>query len=71
MILIYVLEIHEAFAGQVLANIEALESDDFAKENFGRDKAVGKVNFDNMDEMKEYLNKIKDELQNKKAKDSL
>ena len=40
-----VLEIHEAFAGQVLANINALESDEFAKENFGRDKAVGKVDF--------------------------
>ena len=40
-----VLEIHEAFAGQVLANIKALESDDFAKENLGRDKAVGEVDF--------------------------
>jgi len=43
-----VLEIHEAFAGQVLANINALESDEFAKENFGRDKAVGKVDFDKL-----------------------
>jgi acetyl-CoA acyltransferase len=43
-----VLEIHEAFAGQVLANIKALESDEFAKENLGRDKAVGKVNFDKL-----------------------
>ncbi|MFT4643930.1 MAG: acetyl-CoA acetyltransferase family protein [Planctomycetota bacterium] len=43
-----VLEIHEAFAGQVLANIAALESDEFAKENLGREKAVGKVNFDKM-----------------------
>lgn len=40
-----VLEIHEAFAGQVLANIAALESDEFSKANFGRDKAVGKVDF--------------------------
>lgn len=40
-----VLEIHEAFAGQVLANIKALESDEFAKEKLGRDKAVGKVDF--------------------------
>ena len=43
-----VLEIHEAFAGQVLANIAALESDEFAKENLGRDKAVGKVDFDKL-----------------------
>jgi len=43
-----VLEIHEAFAGQVLANIKALESDEFAKENLGRDKAVGKVDFDKL-----------------------
>lgn len=40
-----VLEIHEAFAGQVLANIAALESDEFAKEHLDRDKAVGKVDF--------------------------
>lgn len=38
-----VLEIHEAFAGQVLANINALASDDFAQQKLGRDKAVGKV----------------------------
>jgi len=38
-----VIEFHEAFAGQILSNLRALESDDFAKENLGRDKAVGKV----------------------------
>ncbi|MGB1247529.1 MAG: acetyl-CoA C-acyltransferase, partial [Chitinophagales bacterium] len=38
-----VFEIHEAFAGQVLANLNALESDEFAKENLGRDKAVGAI----------------------------
>lgn len=43
-----VLEIHEAFAGQVLANINALESDEFAREKLGRDKAVGKVNRDKL-----------------------
>ncbi|MCB0510202.1 MAG: acetyl-CoA C-acyltransferase [Bacteroidetes bacterium] len=43
-----VLEIHEAFAGQVLANIAALESDEFSKKNFGRDKAVGKVDFNKL-----------------------
>lgn len=38
-----VIELHEAFAGQVVANIKALASDDFAKRNLGRDKAVGQV----------------------------
>lgn len=38
-----VIEIHEAFAGQVLSNIKCLESDDFAKDKLGRDKAVGKI----------------------------
>ena len=41
-----VIEFHEAFAGQILSNLNALASDDFAKENLGRDKAVGKVNMD-------------------------
>ena len=36
-------EIHEAFAGQVLANLAALESDSFSKENFGYDGKVGSV----------------------------
>jgi len=36
-------EIHEAFAGQVLANLAALESDSYAKENFGYDAKVGSV----------------------------
>lgn len=38
-----VIEFHEAFAGQILSNLKALASDDFAKENLGRDKAVGEV----------------------------
>lgn len=41
-----VIEFHEAFAGQILANIKALGSDEFAKNKLGRDKAVGKVNMD-------------------------
>lgn len=41
-----VIEFHEAFAGQILANIKALASDEFAKEKLGRDKAVGQVNMD-------------------------
>ncbi len=41
-----VIEFHEAFAGQILANIKCLASDDFAKKNLGRDQAVGKVPMD-------------------------
>jgi acetyl-CoA acyltransferase len=43
-----VVELHEAFAGQVLANIKCLASDEFAKEKLGRDKAVGQVNMDKL-----------------------
>jgi acetyl-CoA acetyltransferase family protein len=38
-----VFELHEAFAGQVLANLKCLASDEFAKQNLGRDKAVGEI----------------------------
>jgi len=38
-----VIELHEAFAGQVLANIKCLNSDQFAKTALGLDKAVGEV----------------------------
>ena len=41
-----VIEFHEAFAGQILSNLKALASDDFAKKNLGRDKAVGVVPMD-------------------------
>lgn len=37
------IEINEAFAAQVLAVMRAFESDDFAKKNLGRDKAIGKI----------------------------
>lgn len=40
-----VIEIHEAFAGQVLSNLKCLESDEFSKDKLGRDKAVGKIDF--------------------------
>lgn len=43
-----VVELHEAFAGQVLANIKCLASDEFAKEKLGRDKAVGQVDMDKL-----------------------
>jgi acetyl-CoA acyltransferase len=36
-----VFELHEAFAGQVLANLKALDSDFFAKEYMGRKSAFG------------------------------
>ena len=39
-------EIHEAFAAQVLSVIQKLESDQFAKEELGRSKAVGKVDLE-------------------------
>jgi len=34
-------EVHEAFAGQVLSTIKAVESKDWAKEKLGLDKAIG------------------------------
>lgn len=36
-------EIHEAFAGQVLATLKALESTSYAKEKLGLDRAIGEV----------------------------
>lgn len=39
------LEVHEAFAGQVLSTIRAIESDSFAKEKLGMDKAIGRVDW--------------------------
>lgn len=41
-----VIEFHEAFAGQILSNIEALASDEFAQMYLGRKKAVGRINMD-------------------------
>jgi acetyl-CoA acetyltransferase family protein len=38
-----VFEIHEAFAGQVLANIKCLDDKDFCKERLKKDKTVGKI----------------------------
>jgi acetyl-CoA acyltransferase len=38
-----VVDMHEAFAAQVLSVLQALESDAFAKERLGRDEAVGAV----------------------------
>lgn len=41
-----VIEIHEAFAGQVLAVFAALESDTFARDKLGRAERVGQVEMD-------------------------
>jgi acetyl-CoA acyltransferase len=43
-----VFEFHEAFAAQVVANLKCLDSDDFARENLGRDKRVGEVPVDKL-----------------------
>ncbi len=40
---IQVFELHEAFAGQVLANLAALESRRFANERLGMDQAAGSI----------------------------
>jgi fatty acid oxidation complex beta subunit FadI len=38
-----VFEFHEAFAGQILANLRCLDSDQFATEKLGRSRKVGKI----------------------------
>ncbi len=43
-----VIEFHEAFAGQVLANIRALASDAFARQYLDREKAVGQIDMDRL-----------------------
>jgi acetyl-CoA acyltransferase len=35
------MEMHEAFAAQVLSNLQALDSDAFARTELGRDRRVG------------------------------
>ena len=42
-----VIDMHEAFAAQVLSNTQAFESAEFAKERLGRDKAIGSIDWDN------------------------
>jgi acetyl-CoA acyltransferase len=43
-----VIELHEAFAGQVLAVLEALRSDTFAEEKLNRSSAVGDIDMDKL-----------------------
>jgi acetyl-CoA acyltransferase len=38
-----VIDMHEAFAAQVLSNMQAFASNDFAKKRLGRDKAIGEI----------------------------
>jgi acetyl-CoA acyltransferase len=44
-------DMHEAFAAQVLSNIQALESDTFARKKLGRDQKVGTVDWDRLNVM--------------------
>ena len=39
-------DLHEAFAAQVLSNVQAWESDTFAREKLGRDRKLGTVDWD-------------------------
>jgi len=40
------IDMHEAFAAQVLSNVQALGSKTFAKERLNRSKAIGEIDFD-------------------------
>jgi len=44
-------EMHEAFASQVLSNVQAFESDRWARERLGRSSRVGDVNWDRLNVM--------------------
>lgn len=43
-----VFEIHEAFAAQMLANLRLLESPQFAREKFGKSKAIGRIKLEKL-----------------------
>ncbi len=45
------IEMHEAFAAQTLANVKMFASDKFAQEKLGRDKATGEINMDKFNVM--------------------
>ncbi len=40
------IDMHEAFAAQVLSNLRAFASRDFAREHLGRDQAIGEIDMD-------------------------
>ena len=42
------IDMHEAFAAQVLSNLRAFESDSFAQQKLGRDKRIGKIDWDKL-----------------------
>lgn len=44
-------EMHEAFAAQVLSNIQAFESKEWAREHLGKSEPVAKVNWDTLNVM--------------------
>ncbi len=44
-------EMHEAFASQVLSNIQAFESREWAEQHLGRSEPVGEVNWDTLNVM--------------------
>jgi acetyl-CoA acyltransferase len=44
-------EIHEAFAAQVLSNLQAMDSDTFAREQLNRDRKVGLIDEDRINVM--------------------
>jgi acetyl-CoA acyltransferase len=44
-------EMHEAFAAQVLSNIQAFESERWARERLGRGERIGEVNWDTLNVM--------------------
>ena len=43
-----VIELHEAFAGQVVAVLRLMEDASFARDRLGRDRPVGKVDMDKL-----------------------
>jgi len=43
-----VFEIHEAFAGIVLSNVKALASDEFCQKMMKKDKAIGQIPMDKL-----------------------
>jgi acetyl-CoA acyltransferase len=45
------IEMHEAFAAQTLANVKMFASDKFAKEKLGRSKATGEIDMDKFNVM--------------------
>ena len=44
-------EMHEAFAAQILSNIQAFESQQWAEERLGRTEPVGQVDWDTLNVM--------------------